>query len=273
MVATTALPDPGSAPGTDLHPAARGRRRARHGAAEPRRVLGRQPSLPAGRAIVGGLLVTVAAIGTFAAYANAAAGPTRSFLVAAHPLRAGQRLASADVRAVPMELPDAVAGEAFTSAAELDGATVLAPLDADQLIAPAAVRRADEQEPAAGSRELSFAIDRDKALDGHLQRGELVDLVATYGNGVDAYTSVVARRAQVVAVDTGKGTVGSSGRVTITITVESDRRVLEAAHAIEVAEIRLVRTRGDTGDGGDAAADPAVDRYRPEAALDEEPTP
>lgn len=232
------------------------------------RRLGRRPSLPAGRAIVGGLLVTVAAIGTFAAYANATAGPAHRYVVATAAVRAGQRIDAADLRAVPLELPDGLEQQAYATVAELDGAVALAPIEANQLIAPAAVRLPGQPGPSEVTREFSFALDREKALAGRLQRGELIDAVATYGTGSDAYSRVVVRRARVIDVDTGaRGTVGSSGKVTITIAIADDHQVLEAMHAIEIAKVTLVRTTGDA-EGVPADASDDAGTYRPPDASD-----
>lgn len=226
------------------------------------RPLGRRPSLPAGRAIIGGLLVTVAAIGTFAAYANANAGPAHSYVVAVAPVLAGQRLTADDLRTIPLELPEGVEQQAFASVAELDGATALAPIDANQLIAPASVRLAGREAPGTATHEFSFALDREKALGGHLQRGERIDAVATYGSGSDAYSQLVIRRARVVDVDTGaKGTVGSSSKVTITVALDDEHEVLEAMHAIEIGKVTLVRTTGDAP-AGDA------DTFQPHGPAD-----
>ncbi len=240
--------------------------------------MGRRPALPAGRAIVGGLLVTLAAIGTFAAYANATAGPTSTYVVAARPLRAGQRVDAADLRLVALELPDGVQQQTFSSTRDVEGATALAPIDADQLIAPSSLRLAGAAPTGAVGHEFSFALEREKALGGRLQRGELIDAVATYGTGSDAYSRMVIRRGRVIDVDSaGKGTVGATGKVTITLALDSDHAVLEAMHAIEIAKVTLVRTTGDRGGEPEDAPEPvpggaaSTDTYRPVAPNDTTP--
>jgi Flp pilus assembly protein CpaB len=272
MVTTPTIPSPSLPARTGDHAPADGPER------EPRR-LGRRPSLPAGRAIVGGLLVTVAAIGTFAAYANATAGPTSTFVVAARPLRAGQRVEASDLRTVALELPSGLDQQAFSSPGELVGAIALAPIDADQLIAPAAVRVRDASGSSTAAREFSFALEREKALGGRIQRGELIDAVAIYGTGSDAYSRIVIRRGRVIDVDSGtKSTVGASAKVTITLALDTDQQVLEAMHAVEIAKLTLVRTTGDdepapaprpgTGAAPGAASGTGPDGYRPVAPPD-----
>jgi hypothetical protein len=92
------------------------------------------------------------------------------------------------------------------------------------------------------------------ALDGQIKRGELIDLVATYGTGTDAYATVVTSGARVLDVDDGHdlADVGGTGAVTITIAVSSDEQVLAADHALAVAKVSVVRTTR-AGDAPDVA--------------------
>lgn len=227
------------------------------------RSLGRRVPLPGGRAIVGGLLVTVAAVATFAAYTASTTGPTEHVVVVATAVRTGQRLHASDLRVVDVDLPAEVRDRAFTTPDALEGAIALAPLEADEVVSRSAVQRPDDAETADASlREFSFALERQHALDGRVQPGEQVDLVATYGSGPDAYTTVVARRVRVLdADDAANGSVGSNGTVTLTIALASEREVLEATHALEVAKVNVVRsTRADPA-SDDPGNDPGGNRY------------
>jgi Flp pilus assembly protein CpaB len=213
--------------------------------------------------VVGGLLVTVAAVGTFAAYATANRGPSHHALVANGPLRPGQRLHATDLRRVAVELPDEVRDQSFDAADDIDGSLVLVPLLADELITRSDIRRASESATTSPARELSFALEREHAVDGHLQRGEWIDLVATYGSGAEAYTTVVARHVQVLDVDAaGAAAVGSNGKLTITISVDDEAHALEAAHALEIAKVNVVRS-SDGGAQDDATDPPSPLRYSP----------
>lgn len=237
--------------------------------ATPARGLGRRASLPGGRAIVGGLLVTVAAVATFAAFTAANAGPSHHLLVVTTPIRPGQVLRASDVRLVAADVPDEVRDQSFDAMSDLDGAVALAPMQPDEVITRSAVRQAGRASDGASLREFSFALERERVLDGRLQRGELVDLVATYGSGTDAYTTVVAHQVRVLdASASGTGTVGSNGKITLTIGLESDHHVLVATHALEIAKVNVVRAappdepRGDPG----PSTPPGPDRYQPPMA-------
>lgn len=233
------------------HPA----QRAGHARIRP---LGRRPALPGGRAVVGGLLVTLAALGTFVAYTSASTGPTATVVVAEQAFAAGETIGPDDLRSVPADLPGAVQDTFFASSADLDGAVVLAPVDRDQPIPRSAVSVGPRDE--VRTRDLSFSIERDRALNGRIAPGERIDLVATYGSGDDATTEVVARGVRVVDLDTPAGAgAGASAKVTITVALDDEAGVLRATNALEVAKVTLIRSTG---------IDPAADPAEPFSAQD-----
>jgi hypothetical protein len=80
-------------------------------------------------------------------------------------------------------------------------------------------------------------------MNGELRPGETIDLLATYGTGIDAITTVLARSALVLQLDTqGDGTMGATGRVVLTIGLASADELLDAAHAAQVAGLTAVRS-------------------------------
>jgi len=231
---------------------------AERGGSDRIRPLGRRPALPGGRAVVGGLLVTLAALGTFIAYTSASTGPTATVVVAERAFAAGETIGSNDLRSVPADLPGAVQDTFFASSADLEGAVALAPVHPDQPIPRSAVSLGPGDE--ARTRDLSFSIERDRALSGRIAPGERIDLVATYGSGDDATTEVVARGVRVVDLDTPTGSgAGPSAKVTITVALDDEAGVLRVANALEVAKVTLIRTTG---------IEPAADPTEPFSAGD-----
>lgn len=194
--------------------------------------------LPGSRALVGGLLVTVAVVAVFAAYAGADAAPTQRAVTVRVAVPAGHTLTADDLIDVAVELPAGAAGGTYSSIAAVEGAVTLAPLLADDLVLRSAVLPAGV---SADRHEFSFPVDRERAVDGDLRPGESVEILATYGSGADSYTAVLARRASVIAVQTaGRGTLGSGGLV-LTVGLERADEVLDLAHAAQVAELTVVR--------------------------------
>ena len=211
-----------------------------NGADPPVRSVRRRRGLPGSRAVVGGLLVAVAALGLFAAASSSAQGPTGAYVVARTELAAGTRLSATDLELAPMELAPALRARAFSTLQPLVGATLIAPLGAGELVQASAVvaRKGD-----VASRELSFTLERGRVSPA-VKEGERADLLATYGTGTDAYTVVVVRQALLVAVERPRTSAGENGPATVTVAVDDPADALGLAHAIQLGKITLVRSTG-----------------------------
>jgi Flp pilus assembly protein CpaB len=250
-------------PSTDRAP--RRTIRSRDARPAPERRIGRRERLPGGRAIVGGFLVTVAAVTTFAAYTAATAGPTHDYVVAAIAINAGHRIGPDDLRSVKLDLTDDVARQAFDDPRELEGSVALSPLEPDELVARGAIRQPDAGDHDGSVHELSFSLERDHVLDGQIRRGEQVDVLATYGSGAEAYTLIVSRQARVIDLDTSaKGGIASSGKVVLTLALDSEAQLIGTTHAVEVAKVTVVRS-SDAG-GQDASPEPSPTAAAPYTA-------
>jgi len=206
----------------------------------PGRTVRRRRSLPGSRAVLGGLLVAVAAVGAFAASSRSGTGPRQSYVVTTHALPAGARLQAADLEVVAMDLGTELRAHAFGNGQVLLGATLIAPLGAGELVQASAVvaRKGD-----AASRELSFTLERGRVSPG-VKEGERADLLATHGSGNDAFTSVVVRQALIVAIERPRSASGDYGPSTVTVSVEDPADALALAHAVQLGKITLVRATG-----------------------------
>lgn len=252
-------PDRTPAPDAELEAGTESPTRAGH-LVRPRR------SLPSGRAVVGGLLVTVAALGTFLAARGAADGPGTGYVVATRPLDTGERIDPGELRIQSLDLPNELAAQAFNGVEELEGAVALAPLRPDELVQRSAVLPSTSggATAARSGREFSFSLPRDHAVDGTLNRGERVDLLATYGRDERAVTTVVVRDATVTRIDNrAESGIGGTADVTVTLALADADEVLRATHATDVATVTLVRATRSVG------TDPGPDRYAgPSPATD-----
>lgn len=221
----------------------------------------RRRSLPSGRALVGALLITVAALGAFLVASSRSGGPETSYAVAAQAVEAGGPLVAGDIRLEGAVLPDDVAAQAFSDPDDLAGAVALAPILPGQLIAHGDVLLAGDTSarPSPG-QEYSFRLPRDHAVNGSLTSGDLVDVLATYGTGERTETWVVARDALVTAFDDGSDpALGDGDAVTVTLSVDDESTILRLVHASDSAVVTLVRaTRGAAlADGPERYAGPA----------------
>jgi Flp pilus assembly protein CpaB len=218
-------------------------------AVAPERRIDRRRPLPGGRAVVGGLLVTLAAVGVFMAWSARAGDVTRPVVVAAADLRPGEVLGPDDLEVRALDLPAELSDRAYADPRALLGAVALGPLAEGELVQRSAVvepgASIDGTVPAA---ELSFAVDADRALDGRLQVGERVDVLATFGTGVEAETDVIVRDAVVLAGTREEGGIGAR-RLTLTLGLRDDDDVVALTHAVRAGEVTVVRTVDDAATG------------------------
>jgi Flp pilus assembly protein CpaB len=191
-----------------------------------------------GRAVVGGLLVTLSLLGVTQAYADAERTPATRYVVAVRPIVTGETITTASVELVGADLPPAIADRAFTSAAPLEGTIALAPLQPGDLLLLTHVLPAGADRP--DGVEISFAISADRAVGGSLQPGEPVDLVASYPSGPRA--RVVARAALLVDVADTSDSLLTDGRgLVLTVRVGRRAEVLEVVQAVDQGQLTVVR--------------------------------
>ena len=169
--------------------------------------------------------------------------------VAAHEIRAGDRVRSSDFRVVAVSLGDARLAP-LLRARDLDdvtgrlaGSTIEAgELVSRRLLRPRAAR--------GGRRAISIPIDPARAVGGHLAVGDRVDVLHADEHGV----GIIVPDAEVLAVDArGRGGIGDSASpFTVTIAVDEEQSRAVAA-AVVGDGLSLARTTGATPASPDAA--------------------
>jgi len=213
--------------------------------------------LPGGRAVVGGLLVAVAAVGIFAAASGIGRGPGTRYLVAARDLAPGEVIEADDVELTTIDLPDGLAGRAFTRPDPVIGAVVVGPVSAGELIQAGGLADGSSGDVPT----FSITIDRADANGGELQRGDEVQVFVTYGSGASATTVAVSTDARVVSTSAGEDTLTSSGDIVVRLAVPAADERSAIINATVAGRITLVRTTG----GSDVEATP---RFTPDVDGD-----
>jgi Flp pilus assembly protein CpaB len=208
-----------------------------------------RPVLPSGRAVVGGLLLAIAAVVTFITWQSATGPPGTSYVVAGRTLPPGERLSADDVRLVPAELTSGADDRAFTTLDAVVGRVTLGPVGEHELIQQSQLSDLASAEPLV---EVSFALARDQALDGRLRSGDRVDVFVTYGD----HTAEVVHGARVIGVGGSDGAaLGGDMPLTVTIALDDGRRRAELVHGVRAGEVTLVRSThqagGEDSGGGD----------------------
>ncbi|HET6772909.1 MAG TPA: SAF domain-containing protein [Acidimicrobiales bacterium] len=215
----------------------------------PRRVVTRVPGVPGGRAVVGGLLIALAGVGTFVSWQRASGTPDQSYAVADRALEPGEPVTSDAIRFVPIDLPADVAAAAFGSAAQLEGRVLVAPVGEGELLQRGALSDQAQAEPAA---EVSIALARDLAVDGRLRAGDTVDVYATYDTG----TELVASGVRVISGTESGGSFGDGRELTVTLALTDQSRRIPVINAARDGQVTLVRTTHVTRNSTSTGAGP-----------------
>jgi Flp pilus assembly protein CpaB len=206
----------------------------------------RRRGLPGGRAVVGGFLCAVAAVGVFAAYTRATAPPAVRYVVAATDVEPGRVLAASDLTLQAIDLPESLRARSFDRIDVLEGATTLAALRAGELVQASAVV---DRGGVGTERIVSFAADASRSLAGAIKPGELVDVLATYGTGDSATTRIVVAGVPVLTTSASDGAIGTAATVQFSVPVPDVDSELALVHAAAVGTISVVRTIPDEGSG------------------------
>ena len=198
--------------------------------------------IPRHRAVIGGLLISIAAALAFMASSAGDAAPSRTVVVASRDITPGTRISATDLERRSLPIDEELAAHGFATTDELLSATTLAPIGAGELLQRSAIRGSGPSTDEAG---FSFPIDREHALDGDLRPGDIVDVLATFGSGLDAETAVLARSVRIAQISaTDSSSVAGAGRLVVTAHFTATDQLLEVAHAAQVAALTLVRTTG-----------------------------
>jgi len=214
----------------------------------PARRIARARTVPGARAVVGGLLIAVAAVGTFVAAGGADAEAGDPVVVAARDLRPGLVLGRDDLRVERATLP--AGARAFTSVDELVGRAALGPVGAGEVVQASAVT--PDRDPGTPRREVALTLPRPHLAVGALRVGDRVDVYVT-----DDETAVVAAGVEVVALsaDDGGG-LTREREVRLVVAVESPEAVTALVHGLRTGDVTVVRsTFAAEQPAGDATAD------------------
>src|SRR4051794_23600437 len=205
------------------------------------RPLRRRPPLPSARAGIGGLLVALAALGSWWTSSGANRQPTDRYLVASRALGPGHRIVADDLRTLSLPSDAAPAAHLFPDSDPPIGRVLAGPLQPGELLQRGVL--ASEQPPDA--LLTSIAIEPAWALAGSLRAGDVVDLLATFGDGLSATTTQVARSVPIVDIITkgGAGIGQESGQVLV-VRFTDAADLLAAVNAARSGDLTVVRTDG-----------------------------
>lgn len=192
--------------------------------------------LPSSRAAVGGLLVAVAAMGTWAVATGDGGDDLRRYAVAARPVAAGVELTADDLTVVEADLPDRLRATSFDDPRTLVGAVTRGPLGQGELVQAGSVVADPSRSRAL---ELSFSVEPEWAVAGGLGVGDRIDVFATDDDGA---TVRVLVDVSILGVDDGdSGGLGAVGVQTVTVAADDPDDVADAVSALRAADVTVIR--------------------------------
>ena len=209
------------------------------------RQIERRRGLPGSRAVVGGLLMAVAAVGVFAAWSGATERPTHPVVIASGDIRVGEPIEATDLRVVRVDLPAGLRAHAFAAAGDVEGRIALGPIAQGELVQSGLVT---DDVGLAGLHEVAVTLPREQIAVGRLKQGERVDVFVTY----EEATRSVVRGAEVVQIDAaGDGSLTSDREIELVIAVPSGEDVAAVVHALRTGDVTVVRSTFGAVSGDD----------------------
>lgn len=202
--------------------------------------------LPSGRAVVGALLITTAALGAFVLTGRDVEDVRVPYFVAALDLAPGHVLAADDLLPQLLDLPPALAESSVNQEAEIDlvGAVVLGPVGAGELIQRSGLTPPGISGQETSAVEFSFTLPKGRAPRS-LRPGEHVAMLSTTGRDENAITKVVVTNAVVTDFTFDDEGFGSTGDVVVTLAISGSDDVLQAVNAAQATDVTVLRIPAD----------------------------
>jgi hypothetical protein len=205
------------------------------------RQIERQRALPGGRAVVGGVLMAVAAIGVFLAVRGASTRETHPVVVAASAIHVGDAIEADDVEVVDADLPADQAQVTFGTAEDVVGHVALGPIGEGEVLQASAVTT--DAARGDGLAEISLRLPRAQVAVGRLAEGDRVDVYVTY----DDRTSSVVRGVVVVRLSVDDDDSLTSDReIELVVAAPSGDDVAALVHALRTGDVTVVRSTFDS---------------------------
>ncbi len=213
------------------------------------RTISPRRGLPNGRALLGALLISIAAVGAYTAATRGSGAPGTRYLVVTSAVAAGQPVRLDDVAFETMDIPADVARSALGSAVGLDAATALRDLRPGEILSIDDLLAAPVLDgvPIGAVHELSIPVPLDRT-PGDLVRGDRVTVLSTLRIGDTPTTVVALEDAVVVAFDSKSDQLGSTGTGVLTLAIPDADAVVSTAHFAQQGDLTIVRSTRAIGD-------------------------
>ncbi len=165
--------------------------------------------LPSGRAVLGGLLVSLAIVAVLVASRIGEDATFQSVVIAEQDLTPGTVIEPQHISQVRMRLAED-ANFVVSSPESVIGSVVLGPVGEDEFLQVSNIAAGGPETVPAGLAEVSIEIEPSRA-PARLASGELVSLLATFDDAEGSRTTLIADRVVVLSYSSNDGADFSGG--------------------------------------------------------------
>lgn len=205
-------------------------------------VLNVKRRLPSGRAVLGGLLVSLAVAGILIASQLGEDATFQDVVVARQDLAPGTVIEPAHVEEVRMRLADD-ADWVVPSADAVIGSVVLGPVGQNEFLQVSNIAEGGPDTLPSGLAEVSIEIESSRA-PASLSAGELVSILSTTEDGEGSRTMLVADRVTVLSYSTGTDGDFSGGDTVLRLGVADGDTATAIVSAAVTSDVSVLGVTG-----------------------------
>jgi len=199
--------------------------------------------LPSGRAVLGGLLVTLAVLGTLLAGRLGDNATIRDVVVARENLAPGTVIEPKHVAQIEIRLAEDVDWIA-TDPEQLYGSVLLGPVGELEFVQIANIAEGTPDAVPSGLAEVSIEVEPSRA-PARLAPGELVSILATYDDEEPERTQLIARNVVVLSYGIGDSEFGN-GATVLRVGIDDGRIASDIVMASITGDVSIVGVTGAT---------------------------
>lgn len=197
--------------------------------------------LPSGRAVLGGLLITLAVLGILLGSRLGEDATFQDVVVAREDLAPGTVIEPQHVAEIRLRL-DESADWVVTSSDDVIGSVLLGPVGRLEFVQKSNVAEAAPGAVPTGLAEVSIAIEPERAPSS-LAPGELVSVLATFDDVEPAATRLIADRVVVLSFDDGESDFSQTGSV-LRLGLSDGALASSIINAAQTGEISIIGVTG-----------------------------
>lgn len=197
--------------------------------------------LPSGRAVLGGLLITLAVLGILLASRLGEDATFQDVVVAREDLAPGTVIEPQHVAEIRLRLDDS-ADWVVNGVDEVIGSVLLGPVGRLEFVQRSNVAESDPGTVPRGLAEVSIAIEPERA-PARLAPGELVSVLATFDDVDPATTLLIADRVVVLSFDDGETDFSQTGSV-LRLGLADGELASAIINASQTGEISIIGVTG-----------------------------